>query len=405
MNAWPFEPAELVNWQEILRKEVRSGQLPSPFTYEDAVVLRPVYRLNEVPVAGSLAAQSAASFRSRLQLAPQENFGLAAQAQVVTGLQVDELELVPPADAPLFLDLTLPSTYNLSLWTPAACAALPSLPATAVADLVPPALERGDTLAKALSDQQSLPARVSSLVDTVRLAAWGASAAQQLAWGRAAFQAYPNSRQWHLAVDSQLLLSVAKLRAARQIVHQLGLGIELVAYTDRATWSGKDPNTNLIRQSLQAFAAVVGGCDVLVVLPHVPQYDATALRLCATLPHLLRHEVHAHWVHDALAGAPAIEDLTRQLLAASQTYTQAWQAQGGFAEAWDSGTLPAAIRSAAKAKLAPFQAGGQILVGISRYQPESEALGRADYPPFYPPFDAENPLPHPWSVEATLQAS
>ncbi|MCC6726380.1 MAG: hypothetical protein IT258_17870 [Saprospiraceae bacterium] len=80
-----------------------------------------------------------------------------------------------------------------------------------------------------------------------------------------------------------------------------------------------DANTNLIQATTQAMSAVIGGVDVLTVLPSDKTSDEAkptdfSRRMARNVQHILKLESHFDWVADPAAGSYFIEDLTNKLL-------------------------------------------------------------------------------------------
>ena len=78
----------------------------------------------------------------------------------------------------------------------------------------------------------------------------------------------------------------------------------------------RDPHGNIVRGTIAAFAAAVGGADAVTVLPFsaalgVP--DAFARRIARNTQTILIEEANIHRVADPAAGSGAIEALTDAL--------------------------------------------------------------------------------------------
>ncbi len=144
-------------------------------------------------------------------------------------------------------------------------------------------------------------------------------------------------------VADHYLLQIAKLRVLRllfcEIAHAYGHAsytlqqVPILATNSAATYSSADLETNIIKNTAQGMAAIVGGCRALLTLPHTlptGQNNDFALRIARNISNILREEAHLDKVADPVAGAWYIESLTHQL---AQQVWQAFQAaeqQGGF---------------------------------------------------------------------------
>ncbi|HTM83444.1 MAG TPA: methylmalonyl-CoA mutase small subunit [Mycobacterium sp.] len=193
----------------------------------------------------------------------------------------------------------------------------------------------------------------------------GASAAWELAASVAAGVAYlrilaeggvkvPDAlRQisFRYAADDDQFLTIAKLRAARQLwarVAEVAGAGEAGAATVHAVVSlpmmtQRDPWVNMLRTTLAVFGAGVGGADTVQVHPFdvaIPGgLDGTsasfARRIARNTQLLLLEESHIGRVLDPAGGSWFVEDLTAQLAAQAWSHFQEIESRGGFAAARD----------------------------------------------------------------------
>ncbi|MGI9175638.1 MAG: methylmalonyl-CoA mutase family protein [Rhodothermales bacterium] len=138
--------------------------------------------------------------------------------------------------------------------------------------------------------------------------------------------------QMHLAVSvgASFLMEIAKLRALRQLAARVvsvyaeeennTIHLPITAYTSPFTSDKEGVHLNLVQGTAAAAAAVLGGCDALVVQPFDvalgPPTD-TAYRLARGTQLILRHEAHLGTVADPTAGAYYLEVLTDKLARAA----------------------------------------------------------------------------------------
>ena len=140
---------------------------------------------------------------------------------------------------------------------------------------------------------------------------------------------YANDLVWRnlglsLASGKNFLLDIAKQKALRLLLYQVGQAFELTHYTDvniniriEPLTDGKfQPHGNLIGGSVAALAAVVGGCDSVTVLPE-DENNATMARIARNVCNILREESHLSNVADPMAGAYALESIVDELAIAS----------------------------------------------------------------------------------------
>lgn len=193
----------------------------------------------------------------------------------------------------------------------------------------------------------------------------GASAAWELAGSIAAAVAYlrilndggvaaPDAlRQisFRYAADDDQFMTIAKLRVARQlwarvaeVVGAADAGAARIhAVTSLPMMTQRDPWVNMLRTTLAAFAAGVGGADTVQVHPFdavIPDgLDGTsasfARRIARNTQLLLLEESHIGQVLDPAGGSWFVEDLTAQLAEQAWAHFQDIEARGGFVAARD----------------------------------------------------------------------
>lgn len=183
-----------------------------------------------------------------------------------------------------------------------------------------------------------------------------------------------------VGLGGDLLVDVAKIRALRWLVlalarrggaPELGAAIPIHAHTGRRTRSRTDPDTNLVRATVEAFAAAIGGADAIAVAPHDGGTGSSA-RWARNVSHLLRHETHLDRVVDPTAGSGAIEALTESIARAAWGRVQAIEAGGGIVAGLRSGELQARVAVTARARGEAVAEGRTPLVGVSKFAVPSD---------------------------------
>lgn len=182
-----------------------------------------------------------------------------------------------------------------------------------------------------------------------------------------------------LAVDDDLFLSIAKLRAARLVLERIldaaGLGervdrIRIRAETGQRMLSRLDPWVNVLRTTVAALAAVAGGADALTVQPFdrpLGEASALARRIARNIQLVLREEAGAGRVRDPAAGAWYVAHLTRSLAEAAWAGLQAIEAEGGLLGALRAGRLQAEVERVRRARAERLALGRAELVGVSAF--------------------------------------
>ncbi|MEZ5810836.1 MAG: methylmalonyl-CoA mutase subunit beta [Rhizobiaceae bacterium] len=185
-----------------------------------------------------------------------------------------------------------------------------------------------------------------------------------------------------LSVDQDQFVSIAKIRALRRLWSRVqeACGIEPTPATIHAetSWrmiSFKDPETNILRSTVAAFSAAVGGADSISVVPHTAAHglaDGFARRIARNIQLILADESHLGFVADPMAGAGGIEALTEALCERAWSEFQAVEALGGLMPALASGRLQAQIRKSRDMRAARYAAGEIAIVGTNRYPADRE---------------------------------
>jgi methylmalonyl-CoA mutase len=153
------------------------------------------------------------------------------------------------------------------------------------------------------------------------------------------------------AADDDQFMTIAKLRAARQlwarvaeVVGEPLAGAATVhAVTSAPMMAQRDPWVNMLRTTLAAFAAGVGGADTVWVQPFdtaipggLPGTAASfARRMARNTQLLLLEESHVGRVLDPGGGSWHVEDLTRRLAEQAWEHFQDVESRGGFVKARD----------------------------------------------------------------------
>jgi methylmalonyl-CoA mutase len=236
----------------------------------------------------------------------------------------------------------------------------------------------------------------------------GGSAAQELGFMAAAAIAYaraldaagvPAGRALGaivlgLAVDGEVLVSIAKLRAAREIWARIaaacGVSVpaRLEARGSRRMLTALDPWSNLLRLTAAGFAGAAGGADALVLPAFTDALGGPgerARRLSRNIQLILLEECRLGAVDDPAAGAWAIEALTDRLAREGWTQMQAIEAEGGLDRALISGSLGRRVEAVRLACEAAIAGGETKIVGVSLYpDPEPLPVEAEDVPEWAP---------------------
>ncbi|HSI39378.1 MAG TPA: methylmalonyl-CoA mutase family protein [Xanthobacteraceae bacterium] len=180
-----------------------------------------------------------------------------------------------------------------------------------------------------------------------------------------------------LAAEADQFATLAKLRALRllwaRVLESCGLDVRPLALHTETAWRGltrRDPHTNLLRGTIAAFAAGVGGADSVSVLPFTQALglpDAFARRLARNTQIILMEESNVHRVADPGAGAGAVEERTEKLAAAAWQRFRALEAAGGIVAARADGSWAAEIAAARRTRTAEVATRKTPIIGTSEF--------------------------------------
>ena len=182
-------------------------------------------------------------------------------------------------------------------------------------------------------------------------------------------------------IGMNLFMEVAKLRAARTLWHrimtQLGAQKEeskrLRAHsqTSGVSLTEQDAYNNIVRTTIEALAAVLGGTQSL----HTNSFDeAIALptdfsaRIARNTQLILAEESGVTAVADPLGGSWYVEKLTRELEEKAWALIEEVEAHGGMTKAVAEGLPKHRIEEAAAARAAKVDTGETVIVGVNRYR-------------------------------------
>ena len=189
------------------------------------------------------------------------------------------------------------------------------------------------------------------------------------------------------AVTDEQLTSIAKLRAARRLWHRVlelsgapeAPGQRQHAVTSRAMMTKYDPWVNMLRGTVAAFAAGVGGASSVTVLPFdtaIGLPDAFSRRIARNTSSLLVHESHVARVTDPAGGSYAIEKLTDDLATAGWAELQRIDTEGGAAAIGQDGKdfLDRIWREGAKPRYDSVATRKRAVTGVNEFPNLDEQL-------------------------------
>ncbi|HBZ39215.1 MAG TPA: methylmalonyl-CoA mutase [Balneola sp.] len=188
------------------------------------------------------------------------------------------------------------------------------------------------------------------------------------------------------AIGMNFLMEVSKLRAARTLWAELmkehfepknQKSLMLRTHCQTSGWSltAQDPLNNVVRTTIEAMAAVLGGTQSL----HTNSYDEaislpteTSSRIARNTQTIIQEETDITHTVDPLGGSYAIESMTHDPKEKAKTIINEVMEMGGMAKAIEEGYPKRKIEEAAAIKQAGIDKGDITIVGVNKYVNEKE---------------------------------
>ncbi len=185
---------------------------------------------------------------------------------------------------------------------------------------------------------------------------------------------------------NDLLEEIAKFRAARRLWARImkerfgakdpkSLALRFHTQTAGSTLTAQQPEVNVVRTTIQALAAVLGGTQSL----HTNSLDEAlglptehAARIALRTQQVIAHESGVANTVDPLAGSYAIEEMTTQLEKMAVEYIEKIDAMGGMLRAIETGYVQGEIQESAYQFQRAVETDDAVVVGMNRFQMEEE---------------------------------
>ncbi len=192
--------------------------------------------------------------------------------------------------------------------------------------------------------------------------------------------------EFRVSATADQFLTIAALRALRRLWARVGevlavpeadRGARIHAVTSLRMFTRHDAMVNVLRCTVAAFAAAVGGADAITVLP----YDSAlglpekfSRRLARNTQILLADESNVGRVTDPAGGSWYVEALTDEVAAKAWAAFQEIEAAGGMVDALAEGLVAARLDAARAADAATLATRRQPITGVSMFPNLDEEL-------------------------------
>jgi len=188
-------------------------------------------------------------------------------------------------------------------------------------------------------------------------------------------------------IGMNFFMDIAMLRAARCLWYRLMSQFNpknpqssmLRTHCQTSGWSltEQDPYNNVIRTTLEALTAVLGGTQSL----HTNSFDEAiglptdfSARIARNTQIIIQEESQVCHVIDPLGGSYYLESLTRSIVDESQKIINEIEGLGGMAKAIESGMPKMRIEESAARKQARIDQGLDVIVGVNKYKLANEKI-------------------------------
>ncbi len=222
----------------------------------------------------------------------------------------------------------------------------------------------------------------------------GATAVQELAFTLANAKAYVQAAldkgldidvfgrrlSFFFNAHNNFFEEIAKFRAARRMWHRIMTDfgaqqertkmLRFHTQTAGSTLTAQQPMNNIVRVTIQALAAVLGGTQSL----HTNAYDEAlslptehSARIALRTQQIIAHESGVTYTPDPLGGSYFVETLTQEIEQKAWQYIEEIDRRGGAVAAIEQGYIQKEIADAAYQYQQKIERGEKVIVGLNRY--------------------------------------
>jgi len=188
------------------------------------------------------------------------------------------------------------------------------------------------------------------------------------------------------AAHNNFLEEIAKFRAARRLWAKImknrfgvtdpeAMKLRFHTQTGGSTLTAQQPLNNIIRVTIQALAAVLGGTQSL----HTNSYDEAlglpteeSARIALRTQQIIAYESGVADTIDPLGGSYVVETMTNEIEKRAMEYIEKIDQMGGMIKAIESGYVQKEIHESAYKHQLAVEKGEEIIVGVNKFQIEED---------------------------------
>jgi len=192
--------------------------------------------------------------------------------------------------------------------------------------------------------------------------------------------------QLNLAAGPNFFMEVAKLRSVRILWRKIGeaYGVEssnggILIHSTSSEWNMTlyDPYVNMLRGTTEAMSSILGGADLVSVLPFDYPYGKSSAfsdRIARSVQIIIRDESYLDRVADPASGSYYIENLTDSIGEKSWELFCEVESEGGFRKAFETGWIQEQVGSSRSKKLERTASGKGKILGTNAYPNLNEMI-------------------------------
>jgi methylmalonyl-CoA mutase len=189
------------------------------------------------------------------------------------------------------------------------------------------------------------------------------------------------------ATGSDYFLEIAKVKSMRILFHQLaglyGFGLALMdifIYSETSFWTKTkmDIHSNMIRNTVESMAAVLGGCNALQVIPHDianNEGNSFSKRMALNISNIIKEECYFDKVLDPAAGSYFLENMINQLFDAVQIQLENIESQGGWWNLYQRGEIQKQVKEKRALSMDSILSQEKSKIGVNKYLINEEMSG------------------------------
>ncbi len=191
---------------------------------------------------------------------------------------------------------------------------------------------------------------------------------------------------WIFSADIDVLEEVAKFRAARRLwakilkerfgsVNPKSQMLRVHTHTGGSILTAQQPLNNVVRVTIQALAAVMGGTQSMATCAYdealsLPTEESATLAI--RTQQIIAHQSGVADTIDPLAGSYYIESMTDRLQEEAEGYISAIDEMGGAVKAIENGYMQSEIQASAYELQLQIEKGEKIIPGVNKFQTEAQ---------------------------------